>query len=121
MKCLILAIGMISVTTASAWTLPSYNPTVQPVTNSMYQTQILRNNPTPVWSYEQLMSIRLTDRDCANIDSIILQFEQQLQFRGLTGKDPESLNYDERLFNSRARSDIWSLRVGCNNPNRYKK
>jgi lipoprotein NlpI len=72
-------------------------------------------------SYQQLESIQVTNRDCSQIDTIIQQMEQQLQAKGYAGKNPEDLATEEdRRYNSRARAVIWSLRIGCNNPNRYK-
>jgi lipoprotein NlpI len=72
-------------------------------------------------SYQQLESIQVTNRDCSQIDAIIQQMEQQLQAKGYAGKNPEDLATEEdRRYNSRARVVIWSLRIGCNNPNRYK-
>jgi hypothetical protein len=47
--------------------------------------------------------------------------EENLQLKGYAGKNPEDLATEEdRKYNSRARVVIWSLRIGCNNPNRYK-
>ena len=76
---------------------------------------------TRAWSYEQLKSIKLSNQDCAFIDSRIDELEQQLKLKGLYNKPPESLEYADRLYNSTARSDIWSLRIGCGNPDRYVK
>lgn len=71
-------------------------------------------------SYEQLQSIKVTSKNCANIDSYVNFVEQQLRLKGLTNVNPEDLNEDDRKYNATARIIIWSLRIGCNNPDRYK-
>jgi lipoprotein NlpI len=72
-------------------------------------------------TYQQVESIQVTNRDCSQIDTIVRQMEQQLQAKGYAGKNPEDLATEaDRQYNSRAKVVIWSLRIGCNNPNRYK-
>ena len=71
-------------------------------------------------SYEQLASTKVSSRDCPNIDTHVNFIEQQLRFKGLLNATPEDLNEDDRKYNATARIMIWSLRIGCNNPNRYK-
>lgn len=73
-------------------------------------------------SYYEVKSITLDDaRDCPRIDTIINNMEEQLRLKGFAGMNPEDLKTEEdRKYNSRARVVIWSLRIGCNNPNRYK-
>jgi len=72
-------------------------------------------------SYYEVEQIKVTNRDCSRADQIIGQMEEQLRRKGYAGKNPEDLATDEdRQYNSRARVVIWSLRVGCNNPDRYK-
>lgn len=72
-------------------------------------------------TYNQVESIQLSDRDCARADYIIANMEEQLRIKGYAGKNPEDLATEEdRKYNSRARVVIWSLRIGCNNPDRYK-
>ena len=70
----------------------------------------------PTVSYNQLASIQVNDRDCANVDGITRVVEQQLQTKGLIGRNPEDMTEADREYNSRARVIIWSLRIGCNNP-----
>jgi hypothetical protein len=72
-------------------------------------------------SYTQLQSIKVTSKDCSNIDSHVNFVEQQLRLKGLINANPEDLNEDDRKYNATARSIIWALRIGCNNPNRYKQ
>ena len=71
-------------------------------------------------SYDQLTEIRVSTADCTNIDSIVNNMETQLKLRGLQSANPEDLNDDDRKYNATARIVIWSLRIGCNNPDRYK-
>lgn len=72
-------------------------------------------------SYEQLSAIKVSQRDCPNIDTHVNYIEQQLRFKGLLNATPEGLNEDDRKYNATARIIIWSLRIGCNNPDRYKQ
>jgi uncharacterized protein YutD len=72
-------------------------------------------------SYEYLNSVKVTNNDCSRIDWWVDWAETQLRLRGIYGREPESLNNTDRLYNLRARSIIWSLRIGCANPNRYSK
>lgn len=73
-------------------------------------------------SYYEIESIKLNnDRDCPRIDYMISQMEEQLRLKGYAGKNPDELATEEdRKYNSRAKVVIWSLRIGCNNPDRYK-
>lgn len=75
-----------------------------------------------VLSYAEVEQIKVVDgRDCINPDILIGQMEEQLRLRGYAGKNPEDLaTEDDRKLNSRIRVVIWSLRIGCNNPDRYK-
>ena len=72
------------------------------------------------YSLEQMNGVRVTGADCNRIDQVVDWAENQLRMRGILNVEPETLNSDDRLFNLRARSIIWALRVGCSNPNRYK-
>jgi hypothetical protein len=76
---------------------------------------------SPAASYEHLASIKLSNRDCANIDRHVNWAETQLRLRGLANVMPEDLNNDDRKYNATARIMIWSLRIGCANPDRYNK
>jgi hypothetical protein len=71
-------------------------------------------------SYQQLDSIRVGDADCPRIDEWVNFSETQLKAKGLLYADPATLNDEDRLYNAKARIIIWSLRIGCANPNRYK-
>ena len=72
-------------------------------------------------TYTQVENIQLGDRDCPRADVIIGGLEKQLQIKGYAGRNPEDLPSEEdRKYNSRAKVAIWSLRIGCNNPDRYK-
>jgi hypothetical protein len=78
-------------------------------------------NPGRAMPYDQFSKIKLTGSDCEHIDDRINFAEQQLRLRGLTNVNPEDLNEEDRLYNSTARIQIWSLRIACNNPDRYKR
>jgi hypothetical protein len=82
-----------------------------------YQTR-----PAHSMSYQEIESIKVVDsRDCRDPDNLITEMYRQLQLKGFLGKNPEDLATDEdRRYNSRAKVVIWSLRIGCNNPDRYK-
>jgi hypothetical protein len=71
-------------------------------------------------SYAQLDSTKVSSADCSRIDHWVNWAETQLRLKGLLYAEPESLNNEDRLYNQRARSLIWALRIGCANPNRYK-
>ena len=71
-------------------------------------------------SYPELTSIRVSNADCPNIDSIVNNMETQLRLRGLQTANPEDLNDEDRKYNATARIVIWSLRIGCNNRDRYR-
>jgi hypothetical protein len=70
-------------------------------------------------SLSELKSIKVSNRNCTQIDQWVDYAETQIQRRGLTGKHPEELNVDEREYNTTAKAIIWSLRIGCANPDRY--
>lgn len=80
------------------------------------------NRSSQAVSYEQLekMNTQLSSRDCSRIDYHINFAETQLKLKGLTNVAPEELNDEDRKYNAQARIMIWSLRIGCNNPGRYK-
>ena len=71
-------------------------------------------------SLEQLKAIKVADKDCVNIDRIIGYVEKQLQLRGIDSWHPENLKGEDAQYNATAKVVIWSLRIGCNNPNRYR-
>lgn len=76
---------------------------------------------TPAISYTELTKIKVSNKDCPRIDQVIDYLDLQLKRRGLYGRDPVGFTEEQRLYNARAQSLIWSLRVGCSNPDRYKK
>jgi polyphosphate kinase len=71
---------------------------------------------------EQLeaMNAKLSNKDCQQIDQYVKFAEDQLRYKGLANVNPEDLNDDDRKYNANARIMIWSLRIGCSNPDRYK-
>ena len=72
-------------------------------------------------SYSDIEHITVRDSDCSRVDQLTEDINRQLYLKGYTGKNPEDLATEEdRKYNSRAKVVIWSLRIGCNNPNRYK-
>jgi hypothetical protein len=73
----------------------------------------------PQVSYEQLTSIRVSNTNCPSIDQITQQVEYQLRLLGTLNKNPEDMTESDRAYNEKAKIIIWSLRIGCNNPNRY--
>lgn len=71
--------------------------------------------------YDTLSRIRVSNYQCKNIDSVVAEMERNLQLKGLLDANPEDLSDEDRKYNAHARIVIWSMRVGCNNPDRYKK
>lgn len=71
-------------------------------------------------SLAELKSVQLSNRDCSRIDYWTNYAEDQLRFRGLLNATPENLSDYDKEFNATARAIVWSLRIGCNNPNRYR-
>lgn len=71
-------------------------------------------------SLEQLKAIKVSDRDCVTVDKTISYVERQLQLRGIDSEHPERLSRSDAEYNTTAKIIIWSLRIGCNNPNRYR-
>jgi len=70
----------------------------------------------------ELRSIKLNDGMCPDKDSYIAEMEDQLTRKGIgVAANPESLSKEDTEFNAAAKILIWSLRVGCANPDRYKK
>ena len=74
----------------------------------------------PSVTYEQMASIRVDNNNCPQIDSIIAEVRNQLRIRGTLNKNPEDLSEEDRKYNEKAKVIIWSLIIGCNNPDRYK-
>jgi hypothetical protein len=70
-------------------------------------------------SLQQLESIRVSNYKCQNIDQVVNTMENQLKMKGLSNVTPEDLNDEDRKYNATARIVIWSMRIGCNNPDRY--
>jgi hypothetical protein len=68
----------------------------------------------------QLEQIRVTQSDCSVIDQRISYIENQLRLRGTFWMNPEDLTEEDRKYNSTGKIIIWSLRIGCSNPDRYK-
>jgi hypothetical protein len=71
-------------------------------------------------TYEQLAAFRADSSMCPRIDYYVSALERQLALKGLTYANPEELNDADRKYNAEARIAIWALRIGCNNPGRYK-
>ena len=69
----------------------------------------------------QMASYCVSNADCRNMDLIIERMKTQLRLKGLQDATPEDLNDDDRIYNANARIVIWSLIIGCNNLDRYKK
>jgi hypothetical protein len=74
---------------------------------------------TPL-TYEQLAAFQADSSMCPRIDAYVSALEHQLALKGFTYANPEDLNDADRKYNAEARVAIWALRIGCNNPNRYK-
>jgi hypothetical protein len=72
------------------------------------------------WSYQELSTFKVNNSMCPKIDYYVNLMETQLRLKGLYNATPEDLNDADRQYNAEARIIIWSLRIGCNNPNRYK-
>ena len=75
----------------------------------------------PTVSYDQMASIHVDDNNCPNIDQIIAGVQEQLRLLGTLNKNPEDMTEIQRQYNEKAKIIIWSLRIGCNNPDRYAK
>lgn len=88
------------------------------LTGCASQTQLSQSQAI---SLAELKSIRLSNADCPNIDYWVNYAETQLRRRGLVNVHPEDLHGEDREYNATARIMIWSLRIGCNNPDRYSK
>lgn len=71
-------------------------------------------------THEQMSSIKVDNNNCPQIDSIIAEVRDQLRMRGTLNKNPEDLSDADRMYNEKAKIIIWSLIIGCNNPDRYK-
>jgi len=67
-----------------------------------------------------LMARKVSNKDCVAIDANIYMLEQQLKYRNLYNRVPEDLTDDDRKYNATAKTIIWALRIGCNNPTRYQ-
>jgi hypothetical protein len=78
------------------------------------------NNPYRSATYEQLDAVKVTNQNCNRIDHHVTFLEEQLRMKGLSTAEPERLNDADRKYNATVRSMIWSLRIGCNNPDRYQ-
>jgi len=76
--------------------------------------------PAPTLSYSDLANIKVSSKNCGNVDAITADLEEQLRRKHILGVNPEDLSEADREYNSRARVIVWSLRIGCNNPDRYK-
>lgn len=74
---------------------------------------------TPM-TYEELTQIKVHNDMCPSIDKYVDFLERQLKLKGLENATPENLNDADRKYNAEVRIAIWALRIGCNNPNRYK-
>jgi hypothetical protein len=72
-------------------------------------------------SYDEMAAIKVSDRDCPQIDQKIDYINKQLKARGTYGKNPEDLDESDRAYNEKGHILIWALRIGCNNPHRYDK
>ena len=72
-------------------------------------------------SYEQLNELgnRITSRDCPMIECYVNYIEDQLRYKGLYNRPPESMDDADRKYNAKAHVIIWGLRIGCANPSRY--
>jgi hypothetical protein len=78
------------------------------------------NSPYRSATYEQLDAVKVTNQNCARIDHHVNFLEEQLRMKGLSTATPENLNEADRKYNATVRSMIWSLRIGCSNPDRYR-
>ena len=74
---------------------------------------------TPI-PYEQLAAFHVDNSMCPRIDDYVNALEHQLVLKGLTNATPEDLDDADRKYNAEVRIAIWALRIGCNNPDRYK-
>lgn len=73
------------------------------------------------WTNRQMGYVELSMQDCPRQQYIEWLLDEQLRMRGILNTEPEDLTDYDREFRHLARKAVWSLRVGCNNPDRYKK
>jgi hypothetical protein len=66
------------------------------------------------------MSQQVNNDWCPKIDWYVDLMTANLQARGLLNVPPENLNDEDRQYNAYAHIVMWSLRIGCNNPDRYR-
>jgi len=103
------------------YTMPQgYNQATMQSRGTHYREPVFPGRGQAV-TFEQLQSIKLSNADCARQEQIITWAKQQIAMRGTEGKNPEDLREDDRIYNAAAHTMIWSLRIGCNNPDRYRK
>jgi hypothetical protein len=74
----------------------------------------------PALTLEQLRMFRVTQADCAQIETLIPQLEANQTRAGVPRMDPALLAPAEREYQARTRTAIWALRIGCENPDRYR-
>jgi len=79
------------------------------------------NRQPQAMTYDQLSAIRVNNYQCKDTEAIVENMERQLKLRGLANVNPDDLTDADRMYNAKARIVIWSMRIGCNNPDRYKK
>jgi hypothetical protein len=75
--------------------------------------------PALTLTLEQLRMFRVTQADCAQIETLIPQLEANQTRAGVPRMDPMMLPPAEREYQARTRAAIWALRIGCENPDRY--
>lgn len=86
------------------------NSKIDEVNYSINQSKTL---PPQAMSLGEISSLEPKEKDCSNQVGWERLMHNQVQMRGLEGKNPEELNPTDREFNAAAHQIIWSLRINC--------
>jgi hypothetical protein len=68
---------------------------------------------------EQLRTNTVVQEDCPRSEELIAKLEANQRQAGIPHSNPEDLPEPAREYQSLTRINIWALRIGCANPNRY--
>jgi hypothetical protein len=71
-------------------------------------------------SLEELRGIAVDSNSCKNLDNSVIFLENQQRIKGIPPTAPELLNQHDREYQARIRILVWSLRIGCANPDMFK-
>jgi hypothetical protein len=99
----------------------SLSPSHQEQTFTHPQKLITSNPPTAIskilppqaMSVGEITSLDPKGKDCDNQVAWERLMNNQIQMRGLEGKNPEDMTPEDREFNAGAHQILWSLRIHC--------